>query len=223
MGNTWLFRAENFKSLKTSSVHLAKGRNIDVWMPKDTDQVGVAKKWRQLQNEIQMIWHDHPINSARYERGELPINSVWLQGIGSLEQIQLYPAVKKADFLHSNAQLTRDLAITLGKSCQPVHVQGLRNLKSGTHFIDGRSSMNAAEWQVVWEEIWQTCLGFISSDKLINLNIYTEYASQTLHAQLNKSDIQLGFMERLLSYKRKYRYPTWQESQRKIKWQTVML
>ena len=86
-GSSWLFCTNEFNSLKTSSIELAKGRNIDVWMAKDTEKAGVAKKWRQMQNEIQMIWHDHPINLARYERGELPINSVWLQGGGASAEV----------------------------------------------------------------------------------------------------------------------------------------
>jgi hypothetical protein len=31
-------------------------------------------------NEIQMVWHEHPVNLAREERGEVPINSLWLYG-----------------------------------------------------------------------------------------------------------------------------------------------
>jgi hypothetical protein len=31
-------------------------------------------------NEIQMVWHEHPVNIARAERGEVPINSLWLFG-----------------------------------------------------------------------------------------------------------------------------------------------
>ena len=80
--------------------------------------------------------------------------------------------------------------------------------------------MYAAEWEVIWEEIWQTCIGYIASEQLTSLQLYTEFGNQTLQAQLKQADIQLSFMERLLAYKRQYRYPTWQESLRKIKWHT---
>jgi hypothetical protein len=36
--------------------------------------------WRKLLNEIQMVWHEHPINLARTARGLPPINSLWLYG-----------------------------------------------------------------------------------------------------------------------------------------------
>ena len=36
--------------------------------------------WRKLLNEIQMIWHEHPVNLARTARGLPPINSLWLYG-----------------------------------------------------------------------------------------------------------------------------------------------
>jgi len=41
------------------------------------------RAWRRRVNEIQMTWHDHPVNLAR-EQGGLPaINSVWLYGGGN--------------------------------------------------------------------------------------------------------------------------------------------
>jgi hypothetical protein len=36
--------------------------------------------WRKLLNEIQMVWHAHPVNLARTARGLPPINSLWLYG-----------------------------------------------------------------------------------------------------------------------------------------------
>lgn len=37
-----------------------------------------------LQNEVQMLLHDHPINEARMERGLRPINTFWVTGAGAL-------------------------------------------------------------------------------------------------------------------------------------------
>lgn len=38
------------------------------------------KSWRKLLNEVQMLWHNHPTNNARLERGLHPINSLWIYG-----------------------------------------------------------------------------------------------------------------------------------------------
>lgn len=48
------------------------------WLPQHES----LRPWRRLQNEIQTVWHDHPVNLARAERGERPINSLWLYGGG---------------------------------------------------------------------------------------------------------------------------------------------
>lgn len=37
-----------------------------------------------LQNEVQMLLHDHPINAAREEKGLRPVNSFWVTGAGAL-------------------------------------------------------------------------------------------------------------------------------------------
>ena len=41
-------------------------------------------RWHALQNEIQMLLHDHPVNAAREARGEPAVNSVWCWGAGRL-------------------------------------------------------------------------------------------------------------------------------------------
>ena len=40
--------------------------------------------WRRRMNEAQMVLHAHPVNEAREARGELPVNSVWFWGAGTL-------------------------------------------------------------------------------------------------------------------------------------------
>jgi hypothetical protein len=40
-------------------------------------------RWRSCMNEAQMLLHEHPVNRAREQSGEPPINGVWLWGGGS--------------------------------------------------------------------------------------------------------------------------------------------
>ena len=83
----WFISAGPFASLASYSVDQAQGRNIDWWMPRDTSEEGIAKRWRKLQNEIQMLWHIGPVNEEREQRGMPSINSLWISGIGRLNDV----------------------------------------------------------------------------------------------------------------------------------------
>jgi hypothetical protein len=72
----WLLTIKAPFSLQGAIPEAALGRDILPWLP-----TGEAKrKWSGLANEIQMVWHDHPLNEARVERGIAPINALWLAG-----------------------------------------------------------------------------------------------------------------------------------------------
>ena len=86
-GHAWVYAASDYQSLYTHSLAQATGRNIDWWLPKDTVVSCLAKRWRRIQNEIQMRWHIHPINEAREAQGLPRINSVWVYGIGKATDI----------------------------------------------------------------------------------------------------------------------------------------
>lgn len=73
---TWFVYADDWPALLTSSPVAASGHNIDIWMPSGPND----RSWRKIQNEIQMHWHDHPVNAAREQRGLKPVNSLWLWG-----------------------------------------------------------------------------------------------------------------------------------------------
>lgn len=69
----WLDPSASTRSLTPAA--MAEMRLSDWWPQEDS-----LREWRRLLNEIQMVWHDHPVNLARAERGEIPINSLWLFG-----------------------------------------------------------------------------------------------------------------------------------------------
>ena len=110
----WFIPAGPFASLASHTIDQAHGRNIDWWMPRDTNAIGIAKLWRKLQNEIQMLWHIDPVNEAR-EQGGLPtINSLWISGIGKLEDIQTPEALRGASQIYGEHPLLTGLAKYLG-------------------------------------------------------------------------------------------------------------
>lgn len=71
---TWFLRADDWQHLQTSTMDAACGHNIDIWMPRGENE----RAWRKLQNEIQMLWHIHPLNAQREASGLNIINSAWL-------------------------------------------------------------------------------------------------------------------------------------------------
>ncbi|ARP86332.1 hypothetical protein [Bordetella genomosp. 9] len=72
----WRVRLPATLNLPTASPGAVAGHALDAWWTQDA----AARPWRRLVNEIQMVWHEHPVNEARVARNQLPVNGVWLYG-----------------------------------------------------------------------------------------------------------------------------------------------
>ena len=110
----WFIPAGPFSSLASYSVDQAHGRNIDWWMPRDTHEEGIAKRWRKLQNEVQMLWHIGPVNEEREQRGMPSINSLWISGFGKLNDVKAAKLIKESQRLIGQHPLLPGLARLLG-------------------------------------------------------------------------------------------------------------
>ncbi|MBU6270140.1 MAG: hypothetical protein KGQ67_02445 [Betaproteobacteria bacterium] len=55
---------------------LASGRHVIAYQPAGP----AARAWRRLLTEVQMGWHEHPVNQAREQTGRRPVNALWLDG-----------------------------------------------------------------------------------------------------------------------------------------------
>jgi hypothetical protein len=106
----WFIPAGPFSKLASYSVDQAQGRNIDWWMPHDIHEQGIAKRWRKLQNEIQMLWHIDSVNEERQSRGLPSINSVWISGIGKLSNVKAPLAFTQANKIVGQHPLLKGLA-----------------------------------------------------------------------------------------------------------------
>jgi len=113
----WFINPAHFASLATHSVDQAHGRNIDWWLPRDTVELGTARAWRKLQNEIQMLWHISPINEARQASGLPAINSIWISGIGSISDVQVPNEIQAASHLITDYPVLRGIAHHLTIPC----------------------------------------------------------------------------------------------------------
>ncbi|MGY8525111.1 hypothetical protein [Paracidovorax citrulli] len=106
----WYLPESAFGPLDATPPLRAAGRNIDIWMQRGERE----RDWRRLQNEIQMTWHDHPVNQAREARGLPAINSVWLHGGGALQ-----PVPPLAGAVSGDDPLLRGLALAGGARTVP--------------------------------------------------------------------------------------------------------
>lgn len=68
---------------RCASPELVSITSVNEWWTQDLQ----ARPWRRLTNELQMLWYDHPVNAERYTTGLVPVNSLWLFGGASLDQL----------------------------------------------------------------------------------------------------------------------------------------
>lgn len=77
----WYLQLQDDPGIITHALADAIGRNVHDMMP----QGRRAAELSGMLNEAQMLLHAHPANLQREDRGELPVNSFWLWGGGTLQ------------------------------------------------------------------------------------------------------------------------------------------
>lgn len=65
-------------AIRTSPPALVRAHHIDPFLPQGAD----APFWHCVMNEVQMLFHAHPVNRAREAAGTPAINSLWFWGAG---------------------------------------------------------------------------------------------------------------------------------------------
>jgi hypothetical protein len=206
----WIYPAREFTELLTHTPSLASGLNIDIWMPKDTHTPGLAKKWRRLQNEIQMIWHDHPVNEARLARGELTVNSVWLYGIGSLADISQHLVLKDAHHIFSN----HILGSALDNRITPLTLKNVIPKNNQHHFVFAQDLK-----PVQWDDYWNTSMQAMQQKTLDQITLYRYQNGKLQRHVLQPKELKLGFFQNLFNKNTsKKQFPAWLEYAKKIHW-----
>jgi len=79
----WYAAHEDFDQLPCASIDRVIGRNVDLWLPTHPK----ARLVRRLQNEVQMLLYNHPVNDERESGNQLPVNSFWLSGCGRRQPV----------------------------------------------------------------------------------------------------------------------------------------
>ena len=76
----WYLSMISDPEISTRAISQVVGQSVDAFLP----QGEAAASWHAVLNEIQMLFHSHPVNMAREQRGEPAVNSVWFWGDGPL-------------------------------------------------------------------------------------------------------------------------------------------
>lgn len=76
-GERWFLGLDFDPAVSTTWLKAALNQDVTPYLP----QGAGALAWATLTNEIQMLLFSHPVNAAREARGELPINSLWFDGL----------------------------------------------------------------------------------------------------------------------------------------------
>jgi hypothetical protein len=137
-------QGNQFFELATSDSQQALGRNIDAYMASGQS----ARRWRQLETEIQMTWFDHPVNSALKARGMDELNSIWIDG--SISSIPNKPKWIKQ--LLSQRPSLEELAIFWAIASDTPHYPAA--VKGSLRIVDdwqGRLYGDALGWLYAWE------------------------------------------------------------------------
>jgi len=72
----WYLGGLDARGLDVPPTHFLARREAGVHLPGS----GEAAPWRRLMTELQMLWHTHPVNEARADRGATPVNGIWFWG-----------------------------------------------------------------------------------------------------------------------------------------------
>jgi len=205
----WIYPAGSFSDLKTHSPLHAMGLNVDIWMPKDIDTPGLAKKWRQLQNEIQMIWHDHPVNEARQAKGQLSINSVWLYGIGHREMIQSHPILGGVRKIFSQHPMQLD------------HRMVALNVSELLSTADSHDIVFAQDLSLNdWTSLWTKSIGFLAQNNIKKILLLRRYEGQLQQCTLTKASLKVGLWEKLF-FSKKSKLTDWMEYSKRLPWTSL--
>jgi hypothetical protein len=190
----WYLRAPRPLLIRTTPTDGAQGRSVDALLPQGADAL-LVHGWV---NEIQMLLHDHPINTAREAIGALPVNSLWLWGAGHLVQPQML-AVRS---VWAEDPLLRGLARASGLPVQALPAGAedwLAHVGTGEHWIllDAPETTThddaAADWHVHaerLERLWLApLLAALSARRLRKLTLATHHRGRVLRFSIAPGDL----------------------------------
>lgn len=127
-------------------------RPVAHFLPEGDD----AARWQHTMNEIQVLFHNHPVNAARELAGQRPINNVWFWGVGTLPPGLAPPA--------PNLVMASPLAIGLSRvaGVEPVNASRFDALPTGDTLVSLDNLLQSSRYLDL--EPWQAALGKLEAD-----------------------------------------------------------
>ena len=126
----WYLSMATAPEISTVPPERIAGQDIDTSLPSGAQ----GREWHALLNEVQMLFHAHPVNAAREQRGEPAINSIWPWGGGCLPG-ELKPSIAR---VFTDHPLPMGLAQLAGISRRQVPPDGkslLAELEAGVNLV----------------------------------------------------------------------------------------
>jgi hypothetical protein len=119
----WYMKIPANEAPRTSPLWQVAGGSVYDQLPQGDGQIN----WRRLQNELQMILFDHPVNAARDAKGIVPINGIWFWGTGSLAN---FSSSTSYDHIIGKLALARGLAMHTSTKLTPALPSSFNDLTS---------------------------------------------------------------------------------------------
>ncbi len=126
------------------------GDDLHAHMP----QGDAGRGWRRLLNEAQVVLHNHPVNIARAELGQLTLNSLWFWGAGTLPTRVQADACRIASADPLVAALAKLAAIPYSEP-----FAGALSQVHGPNVVDLTALRDLAEFDAKWLPRAQSALG----------------------------------------------------------------
>ncbi len=159
--NRWYIKLKQRPEIKTTGIHEVVGDDIHQNLSVGKDKT----LWDQLSNEAQMSLHNCPLNDEREQRGELPVNGVWLWGAGELPDSEKIPE-KIWSSVFADEVTTQGLSILTGSPYRdlPDSIDALINQTSGQDNVLGVISFGLRHQHYFDHQGWQDFIVYLEQE-----------------------------------------------------------
>jgi len=134
----WVAEVPACADLEGCSLALAEGLSVERYLPRGEH----ARIWRRMLNEIQMLWHEHPVNLRRAQARRPAVNALWFGGRLEPPGPRESPAAQESA-ASANAQVQRLASRRLHVRSQDPMLKGLEAYLEAQRDQGARAAPNA--------------------------------------------------------------------------------
>ena len=156
----WYLELEQAPRIICQSIQQAQAMDLMQALPQGPD----GPRWRSIINEIQMLLHQHRVNTLREEQGLFPINGYWFWGGGNMIDTKSAPWTD----VFGDGIFMLGLARLGGKQLKPAQDLNLKNLADSQRIFFVDQSLYTAESRTSFTA-WLQALKAIEATLIIPL------------------------------------------------------